>query len=71
MFLIYFFATLGILLAITLVVLIVILVGIKMTQPSSTKKDQPLLSEQEKIAVMKKSGYVNPTYQFFDEVKDV
>ncbi len=71
MFFIYFFATLGILLTITLVVLIVIVTRLKLSRSKPTKKDTPLLSEQEKIAVMKQSGYVNPTYKFFDDVKDV
>ena len=67
--LIYFFITLGSLLLLTVIVLSVAIVVLKMR--SRTPKDTPLLSEDEKIAVMKQSGYVNPTYKFFDNVNEV
>jgi hypothetical protein len=69
--LIYFFATLGTLLMLTIIVLFITIVALRMRN-SRTPKDMPLLSQEEKIAVMKQSGYVNPTYKFFDSsVKDV
>ena len=69
--LIYFFATLGSLLLLTILVLGIAIVALRL-RSSRTPKDMPLLSEEEKIAVMKQTGYVNPTYKFFDSsVKDV
>ena len=66
--LIYFFATLGSLLLLTILVLGIAIVTLRL-RSSRTPKDTPLLSEEEKIAVM------NPTYKFFDSsdssVKDV
>ena len=67
--LIYFFVTLGSLLLLTILVLTIAIVVLRM-RSSRTPKDTPLLSEEEKIAVMKQTGYVNPTYKFFD-VKEV
>lgn len=29
-----------------------------------------LLTQEQKIAIMKQTGYVNPTYKFFDQHKD-
>ena len=69
--LVYFFATLGSLLLLTILVLSVAIVVLRLKN-SRTPKDTPLLSEEDKIAVMKQTGYVNPTYKFFDSnVKDV
>ena len=69
--LIYFFATLGSLLLLTILVLGIAIIALRL-RSSRTPKDTPLLSEEEKIAVMKQTGYVNPTYKFFDSsVKDV
>ena len=69
--LIYFFATLGSLLLLTILVLSIAIVVLRLKN-SRTPKDTPLLSEEDKIAVMKQTGYVNPTYKFFDSnVKDV
>ncbi len=70
-FFIYFFATLGVLLAITMLILLIAIVRLRLSRTTSSRKDAPLLSEEDKIAVLKQSGYVNPTYKFFDEVKDV
>jgi len=71
MFFIYFFSTLGLLIGITLLVTVVTIVCIRVTSPRPVRKDTPLLSEESKIDVMKKSGYVNPTYQYFDQEQDV
>ena len=67
--LIYFFTTLGSLLLLTIIVLFIAIVALRMR--NRTPKDTPLLSEDDTIAVMKQTGYVNPTYKFFDRVKDV
>lgn len=67
--LIYFFATLGCLLVLTIIVLSIAIIALRTR--SRTPKDTPLLSEEDKIAVMKQTGYVNPTYKFFDHVKEV
>ena len=67
--LIYFFATLGGLLVLTIIVLSIAIVALRAR--SRTPKDTPLLSEEDKLAVMKQTGYVNPTYKFFDSVKEV
>ena len=69
--LIYFFVTLGSLLSLTILVLSITVVVLRMRN-GRTPKDTPLLSEEEKIAVMKQTGYVNPTYKFLDSnVKEV
>lgn len=70
-FFIYFFGTLGVLLSITILVLVILIVRVKMFKRGQYRKDTPLISEEDTIAEMKQSGYVNPTYQFFDQVKDV
>ena len=67
--LIYFFATLGCLLILAIIVLSIAIIALR--SRSCTPKDTPLLSEDDKIAVMKQTGYVNPTYKFFDSVKEV
>ena len=67
--LIYFFVTLGSLLLLTILVLSIAIIVLRM-RSSRIPKDTPLLSEEEKVAVMKQTGYVNPTYKFFD-VKEV
>ena len=67
--LIYFFATLGCLLILTIIVLSIAIIALR--SRGRTPKDTPLLSEDDKIAVMKQTGYVNPTYKFFDTVKEV
>ena len=67
--LIYFFATLDSLLLVTIFILSVSIVVLRMRKTMSNYK--PLLSEEEKITVMKQTGYVNPTYKFFDHAKDV
>ena len=69
--LIDFFSILGSLLLLTILVLSVAIV-IPRLKNSRTPKDMPFLSEEEKIAVTKQTGYVNPAYKFFDSnVKDV
>ena len=67
--LIYFFTTLGSLLLLTIIVLSIAIVALRMR--NCTPKDTPLLSEDDTIAVMKQTGYVNLTYKFFDRVKEV
>lgn len=69
-FFIYFFGTLGILLAITMVILIALILSVKLCKRAQYKKDTPLISDEMTISAMKQSGYVNPTYQFFDQVED-
>ena len=67
--LIYFFSTLGSLLVLAIIILSIAIIILRMRNRSSNYT--PLLSEEEKIAVMKQTGYVNPTYKFFDHAKDV
>ena len=62
---IYIFATIGGVLVITIFFLIIAILVVR--HRKNTKGDPPLLSEEQKIAVMKQTGYVNPTYKFFDQ----
>lgn len=62
---IYTFATIGGVLVITIFFLIIAILVVR--HRKNTKGDPPLLSEEQKIAVMKQTGYVNPTYKFFDQ----
>ena len=50
---------------------LVIAISVVRLKSTSSSKGTPLLTEEEKIAVMKQTGYVNPTYKFFDHVKGV
>jgi len=51
-----------------LVVIIFFLIGaILVVKHRNQERDIPLLSEEKKIAIMKQTGYVNPTYKFFDQ----
>ena len=59
---IYTFATIGGVLVITIFFLIIAILVVR--HRKNTKGDPPLLSEEQKIAVMKQTGYVNPTYKF-------
>ena len=59
------FATIGGVLVITIFFLIIAMLVVR--HRKNTKGDPPLLSEEQKIAVMKQTGYVNPTYKFFDQ----
>ena len=60
----YTFATIGG----VLVIIIFLIVAILVVRHRKNKKcDPPLLSEEQKIAVMKQTGYVNPTYKLFDQ----
>ena len=61
----YTFATIGGVLVITIFFLIVAILVVRHRR--NKKYDPPLLSEEQKIAVMKQTGYVNPTYKFFDQ----
>ena len=55
--------------AVILVFAIIILaVFIGITKYRTARKGWTKLTEQEKVDLMKQSGYVNPTYQFFDRV---
>ena len=55
--------------AVILVLAIIILaVFIGITKYRTAKKGWTKLTEHEKVDLMKRSGYVNPTYQFFDRV---
>lgn len=60
----YIFVTIGGI----LVVIIFFLIGaILVVKHRNQERDIPLLSEEKKIAIMKQTGYVNPTYKFFDQ----
>ena len=64
----YTFATIGG----VLVIIIFLIVAILVVRHRKNKKyDPPLLSEEQKIAVMKQTGYVNPTYKFFDQTVEI
>lgn len=54
--------------AILLFAIIVLAVFIGITKYRTAKKGWTKLTEEEKVDLMKRSGYVNPTYQFFDRV---
>ena len=58
----YTFATIG---GVLVVIIFFLIVAILMVRHQKNKKC--LLSEEQKIAVMKQTGYVNPTYKFFDQ----
>ena len=58
----------GSLLVIIIVILIISIMAVR--RKRSSLQDSPLLSEEQKVAIMKQSGYVNPTYKFFDQVND-
>ena len=61
----YTFATIG---GVLVVIIFFLIVAILVVRHRKNKKyDLPLLSEEQKIAVMKQTGYVNPTYKFFDQ----
>ena len=61
----YTFATIG---GVLVIVIFFLIVAILVVRHRKNKKcNSPLLSEEQKIAVMKQTGYVNPTYKFFDQ----
>ena len=61
----YTFATIG---GVLVIIIFFLIVAILVVRHRKNKKcDPPLLSEEQKIAVMKQTGYVNPTYKFFDK----
>ncbi len=59
----------GIVSSILFVLIIIIgIIIITIKYRKHTTKNWSELTEEEKITTMKKSGYVNPTYEFFDKV---
>ena len=61
----YTFATIG---GVLVIIIFFLIVAILVVRHRKNKKcNPPLLSEEQKIAVMKQTGYVNPTYKFFDQ----
>ena len=61
----YTFTIIG---GVLVIIMIFLIVAILVVRHRKNKKcDSPLLSEEQKIAVMKQTGYVNATYKFFDQ----
>ncbi len=66
--LIYFFLTLAvIILVFGIVVVAMVAVWKANSRRRQSRKDTPLISEREMLDVMKKTGYVNPTYKFYSQ----
>ena len=61
----YTFVTVGLLLLLVVIVLVHLVAIMRCLQ--SRRRDTPLLSEEEQISILKQIGYLNPTYQFFDQ----
>ena len=56
-----------------LVVLAIVMISLAVviSRRRSGNGYSPLLTEDEKVTVMKQSGYVNPTYKFFDQATSI
>ncbi len=63
--LIYTVTTFSVLIILTVVLLVLWVAVVRRRR--SLGRHLPLLSEEQKISVLKQTGYVNPTYQFFDQ----
>lgn len=63
----FFFLTLGVIVTVfgVIIVTIVCVKRFKSRRRRGQKVDPPILSEKEMLEVMKKTGYVNPTYKFY------
>ena len=60
----YTFATIG---GVQVIIIFLIVAILVVRHQKNKKCNLPLISEEQKIAVMKQTGYVNPTYKFFDQ----
>lgn len=67
--LIYFFLGLTVIITIFAIIFIAMVTvwRAKSRRRRRAEKDTPLISEKEMLDVMKKTGYVNPTYKFYSQ----
>lgn len=65
--LVFLFLTIGVVITTLVIIVVVVVAARRARRRDGGVRYQPLISEKEMLDVMKKTGYVNPTYKFYTQ----